>query len=88
MWFAALGDYRSSPWLGNLMVRLLQGSPDVTRLFERTPFGGTPPRYVRAQLYEYRFTSLAERRTTGDLWKRDLRGLYFPAISLETVRIR
>jgi predicted DCC family thiol-disulfide oxidoreductase YuxK len=88
MWFAALGDYRGNDWFGNLMVRLLQGSPEVTRLFERTPFGGTPPRYVRALLYEYRFTSLAERRATGDFWRRDLRGLYFPAISLESIRIK
>jgi hypothetical protein len=86
MWFAALGDYRSNEWFVNLMVRLLQGSPEVSGLFERTPFGATPPRYVRALLYEYSFTSFAERRTTGDWWKRELRGLYFPAISLESVQ--
>ncbi|MGA2185969.1 MAG: lipase maturation factor family protein [Bryobacteraceae bacterium] len=94
MWFAALGgqyqnnDGQGNDWFLNLMVRLLQGSPEVTRLFERTPFGRTPPRYVRALLYEYRFTSLAERRVAGDLWRRDLRGLYFPAISLDSVRIK
>jgi predicted DCC family thiol-disulfide oxidoreductase YuxK len=88
MWFAALDSYQSNPWFLNLMVRLLQGSPEVARLFERTPFGRTPPRYVRALLYEYQFTSLAERRATGDVWRRDLRGLYFPAISLESVRIQ
>ena len=32
MWFAALGDYRSSPWFTNFMVRLLQGSPAVVGL--------------------------------------------------------
>jgi hypothetical protein len=49
MWFAALGNYRSNEWFQNLMVRLLQGSSPVMRLFERTPFGGSPPRYVRAR---------------------------------------
>jgi hypothetical protein len=88
MWFAALGNYRSNEWFQNLMVRLLQGSSPVMRLFERTPFGGSPPRYVRALLFEYRFTTLAERRSTGDLWHRDLRGLYFPAISLDSIVIR
>ena len=88
MWFAALGNYRSNEWFPNLMVRLLQGSLPVTRLFERTPFGATPPRYVRALLFEYRFTTLAERRATGDIWHRDLRGLYFPAISLDSIVLR
>jgi lipase maturation factor 1 len=88
MWFAALGNYRTNDWFGNLMVRLLQGSPEVVGLFERAPFGRTPPKYVRALLYDYTFTGFAERRATGDLWKRDLRGLYFPAISLDSVHIR
>jgi predicted DCC family thiol-disulfide oxidoreductase YuxK len=88
MWFAALGNYQSNEWFQNLMVRLLQGSPPVARLFERTPFGGSPPRYVRALLYEYRFTTITERRATGDFWHRDLRGLYFPRISLDSIVIK
>ena len=40
MWFAALGDYRSDPWTVRLMVKLLQGSPDVLRLFAKNPFPG------------------------------------------------
>jgi hypothetical protein len=88
MWFAALGNYQSNEWFQNLMVRLLQGSPPVTRLFERTPFGGLPPRYVRALLYEYRFTTMQERRATGDIWHRELRGLYFPAISLDSIVVK
>ncbi len=86
MWFAALGDYRSNPWFMNLLVRLLQGSPEVTALLERTPFGKTPPRYVRAILYEYNFTDFATRRRTGEWWRRDPKGVYFPQISLEDVR--
>ncbi len=57
MWFAALGDYRSDPWTVQLMVKLLQGSPDVLRLFAKNPFPDSPPRYVRAMVYEYRFTT-------------------------------
>jgi predicted DCC family thiol-disulfide oxidoreductase YuxK len=86
MWFAALGDWRGSPWFVNFMVRLLQGSPDVTHLLAGTPFGDNPPRYVRALLYEYSFTDAATRRRTGDWWKREPGGLYFPPISLEDVR--
>src|SRR5262249_49309933 len=34
MWFAALSNYQENPWFQRLMVRLLEGSPQVTALFE------------------------------------------------------
>ncbi len=61
MWFAALGDYRSDPWTVQLVAKLLQGSPDVLRLFAKNPFPGSAPRYIRAQVYDYRFTTPAEK---------------------------
>ena len=82
MWFAALGDYRQNPWFVNFCQRLLQGSPDVLALLEKNPFPDHPPRYVRARFYDYHFTSLAERRTTGAWWKRQLIGEYLPPVSL------
>jgi predicted DCC family thiol-disulfide oxidoreductase YuxK len=88
MWFAALSDYRASPWFTNLMVRLLQGSPDVLGLLKKNPFPNAPPKYVRAQLFDYSFTNFAMRRATGDWWKRELQGLYFPQISLDDVTQR
>jgi len=86
MWFAALSNYRNSPWFGNFMVRLLQGSPEVLALLASNPFPSAPPKYVRAQLFDYSFTDFAERRATGDWWKRRPLGLYFPAISLADVQ--
>ncbi len=82
MWFAALGSYQDNPWFINLMVRLLQGSPDVTGLLEKNPFPSRPPRYIRAVLYEYRFTDIHTRRATGAWWQRELKGLYFPPVAL------
>jgi lipase maturation factor 1 len=82
MWFAALGNYRENPWLVRFMERLLRGSPPVLDLLEQNPFGGKPPRYVRAMVYDYQFTNWAERRRTGNWWKRELKGAYFPPISL------
>jgi hypothetical protein len=80
MWFAAL----RSPelWFGNLLVRLLEGSPDVLALFEHNPFPDHPPRYVRALVYEYRMTDLATRRRTGAWWHRELRGQYVAPVRL------
>ena len=82
MWFAALGNYRADPWFVNFAVRLLEGSPDVLALMGRNPFPSGPPRYVRARLYEYRFTTAAERDATGNWWARELKGEYLPAVSL------
>jgi lipase maturation factor 1 len=82
MWFAALGDYQSDPWIVRFMARLLQGSPAVLRLLGRNPFPEGPPHYIRAMLYQYRFTSPVERKGTGAWWKRELKGVYVPAVSL------
>jgi len=82
MWFAALGDYRQNPWFVDFCQRLLQGSPEVLALLEKNPFPDKPPRYIRAQLYDYYFTTADERRATGQWWKRRLIGQYFPPVSL------
>lgn len=83
MWFAALGSYRQNPWFVSLLERLLRNAPAVTRLLAHNPFPENPPRYVRARLYEYRFTTSRERDATGAWWKREERGEYLPALSLE-----
>ncbi|PYI80099.1 MAG: hypothetical protein DME26_22235 [Verrucomicrobia bacterium] len=82
MWFAALGDYRGNPWFINFCGRLLQGSPEVLRLLDRNPFSGKPPRYVRAVVYDYHFTNLEARHRTDDWWRREVKGLYCPVLSL------
>jgi predicted DCC family thiol-disulfide oxidoreductase YuxK len=88
MWFAALGNYRQNPWFVSLLERLLRNTPAVTRLLERNPFPETPPRYIRARLYEYRFATWAEHRATGNWWKREENGEYLPSISLENFNRR
>ena len=82
MWFAALGDAQQNPWFMNFCDRLLQGSPEVLALLDKNPFPNHPPRYIRAEFYEYRFTNFAERRATGAWWQRELLGEYLPPISL------
>lgn len=86
MWFAALGDVRQNPWFVNFCLRLLQGSPEVVGLLESDPFPNAPPKYVRARLYDYKFTTREERGRTGNWWKRELKGEYLPAISLEMLQ--
>jgi hypothetical protein len=86
MWFAALEDYRQNPWFTNLCVRILQGSKPVLALLGHNPFPDKPPVYLRAMVYEYRFTTPEERHQTGHWWTRDLKGLYCPEMSLKAVK--
>lgn len=83
MWFAALqGDYQNTYWFLNFMGSLLRGNPEVLKLLADNPFPETPPRYVRATLYNYRFTDPATKRSGGLWWEREWRRVYCPAISL------
>jgi predicted DCC family thiol-disulfide oxidoreductase YuxK len=86
MWFAALGTPEQNPWFIRLAICLLEGKPDVIRLFVHDPFPNQPPRYVRAILYRYRFTTAKEHRQTGAWWKRQELREYLPAVSLEQLR--
>jgi lipase maturation factor 1 len=83
MWFAALGDYRSNPCILRLLARILEASPDVLRLMGSNPFPKAAPRYVRAMLYQYHFTTRNERKSTGKWWGRELKGAYIPVVSLK-----
>ncbi len=86
MWFAALGTPQQNPWFGGLVVRLLQGSRDVSRLLAHNPFPDQPPRYIRASFYRYRFTTVEEHRQSGAWWKRQELGEYLPTVSLDQLR--
>jgi predicted DCC family thiol-disulfide oxidoreductase YuxK len=82
IWFAALGDVHEEPWFVNFLARLLQGSQPVIGLLKTNPFPDSPPRYIRAKLYEYHFTTLEERQKTGAWWTREEKGMYCPVLSL------
>ncbi|HUJ40474.1 MAG TPA: lipase maturation factor family protein [Candidatus Acidoferrales bacterium] len=82
LWFAMLGTINDSPWVMNVEVRLLHGSPPVLELFAGNPFPGRPPKYVRAILYQYWFTSLEVHRRTGFWWRREYLGRFGPTLSL------
>jgi hypothetical protein len=87
MWFAALSDFSSEPWFLSLCQRLLEGSPPVLALLATNPFPRAPPRFLRATLYQYRFTDAATRRATGAWWRRERVGSYCPVLVLVEGRL-
>ncbi len=89
MWFAALGDVRSSrnQWFLSFVTGLLQGREEVARLLESNPFSTEPPKYIRALVYDYHFTEME----SGDInwWRRGEPRLYCPTVTLdESGRLR
>lgn len=83
MWFAALSDLRRNVWLARFCERLLEGNPAVLALMDpASPFLDAPPRFIRARIFDYRFTTPAERKATGHFWKRREMGTYLPVITL------
>ncbi|HKS48711.1 MAG TPA: lipase maturation factor family protein [Amycolatopsis sp.] len=74
MWFASLSPRYSESWLPGLTEKLLTADRHTLKLLRHDPFGGSPPTFVRAQLFRYRYTTWRERRETGAWWVREPRG--------------
>ena len=82
LWFASLGDWRDNEIVPITEEKLLVGDADVLALFRGNPFPQVPPRFVRAVLWQYWFTSMDEKRNTGDWWRREELGLYAPELTM------
>jgi hypothetical protein len=89
MWFAALSPSYAGAWFGVLVERLLENDRDTLRLLRRSPFPpDAPPRYIRARLFRYRYTSWRELRETGACWERTYVREYLPPTRLAGVAQR
>jgi hypothetical protein len=82
MWFAALDDPRRLNWFPHFLERLLQNEPTVTALLAKNPFAAKAPQYIRAEFYDYTFSSGDELRK-GLWWQRRSVGSYFPVVRLK-----
>jgi hypothetical protein len=60
---------------------LLHNDPGTLSLLANNPFPDKPPRFIRAQLYRYRFTQPGN--PTGAWWDRELIGAWLPPLSTE-----
>ncbi|MFP5229331.1 MAG: lipase maturation factor family protein [Acidobacteriota bacterium] len=81
LWFASLTDFQSAEIVPLTEERLLEGNSAVVSLFQSDPFPSAPPKYIRAVLWQYWFTSLDEKHDTGNWWRRSLLGLYAPVLT-------
>jgi len=72
MWFAGFGTARGHPWLLHLLVRLLLNDDHIVSLIRFNPFKGRdPPKWIKADLYEYTYTKLnSSEANEGKWWSR------------------
>ena len=80
MWFAAMSDYRQHPWFLSLVAKLLEGDKETLKLMGSNPFPERPPQFIRAELYEYRFTDSIKKE--GAWWRRRRVETYLRPVSL------
>jgi hypothetical protein len=82
MWFAALGDYESEPWIARLAWLLLHGERSVDSLFSNRPFPDRPPRWVRARLFRYELAG-----EPGNTWRRTYVADYLRPLSRDDAEL-
>ncbi len=76
IWFVPPQFPAFSQWFDQFIIRLKQGSPEVLGLLAYNPFENRPPRFIRVQAFQYKFTSVEEREETGNWWKYRYLGLF------------
>jgi hypothetical protein len=82
MWFLPLSPRYGDGWFMAFIVKLLQGDRPTLALLGPNPFRDGPPRWIRARLFRYRFTSWQELRSTRAWWSRTPIGEFVRPIGL------
>ncbi|WP_435076854.1 lipase maturation factor family protein [Halococcus sp. AFM35] len=86
LWFAAMTPQPRREWFPRFVERLLAGNEDVRRLLAEDPFPDEPPTYIRVRRYRYEYTTVEERRETGEWWRRKFVNDYYGPVSRRSLR--
>jgi len=84
LWFASLSSWRQEPIVVRTEQSLLRGDTDVLLLFAGNPFPHAPPTQMRAVIWQYWFTTPAEKQSQEFWWRRKLLGLYAPSLERQS----
>lgn len=82
MWFLALGSRAQLRWFEPFLFRLLAADPATLRLLAHDPFDGDRPAWVRARIFDYRYSSWRELRTEKVWWVRSPAGTLVDPLQL------
>ena len=86
IWFAAMSVPEEHPWTVHFVWKLLQNDTGTLGLLANNPFPNQPPRYFRAELFQYEFAPPGNLE--GAWWKRRPLGLWLPPLSVESPALR
>ncbi|CAF0875788.1 unnamed protein product [Didymodactylos carnosus] len=90
MWFAGFQDIQNNPWLIHLMIQMLasdkKSAINAILATKGNPFLDSPPIFIKADLYRYKFTRLG----TGDKnwWARKYMRQYCPILKLDSANVK
>ncbi|VIO86413.1 Uncharacterized protein BM_BM5010 [Brugia malayi] len=88
MWFAALGTYHNNAFFLSLTYHLLRNNSEVTYLMKKYPFEEKLPKFIRADLYLYHYTTInLKNKWPKDYWRRDFQQEYMPSITREDAKL-
>jgi hypothetical protein len=85
IWFAAMSTYEHNPWLVHFVGQLLAGEKAATNLLAVNPFPGAPPRFIKLDLYLYKFTRQFSAKAW---WDRKFLREYLMPLSLGETSLR
>ncbi len=83
LWFAAMSRPEQYPWTLHLVRKLLENDPATLQLVEENPFPDAPPRFVRVELYRYRFAPPGN----AAWWTREKISPWLPPLSRDDPRL-
>ncbi|EJW83266.1 hypothetical protein WUBG_05822 [Wuchereria bancrofti] len=88
MWFAALGTYHNNAFFLSLTYHLLRNNSEVTYLMKKYPFEEKLPKFIRADLYLYHYTTInLKNKWPKDYWRRDFQQEYMPSVTREDAKL-
>ncbi|MDP7037526.1 MAG: lipase maturation factor family protein [Myxococcota bacterium] len=82
IWFAAMSNINRQPWLVHFIYKMLEGDKDALDLLAHDPFADNPAKFIRAELYEYRFSSNTDEPELW--WQRQRVREYMHPVSLDS----
>jgi len=85
MWFASMSTPDQYPWTYNLIWKLLHNDPGAVSLFAENPFPNKPPRFIRAEIYRYKFAKPGNSQ--GLYWTREKLGDWIPIVSVDNMQL-
>jgi hypothetical protein len=83
LWFAAMSRPEQYPWTLHLVWKLLENDPVTLSLVKWNPFPEAPPRFIRVELYRYRFAPLGSE----EWWTREKISPWLTPLSRDDPRL-